>query len=88
MRSDRKTAAARIALAGAIPLALMQSQFARGQDDWNADERAAGYGDEATSCLRRAVELGFDDAEELETNEELAPLRDRPDFQALVDSLR
>ena len=53
-----------------------------------ADGRAAGYGDEATSCLRRAVELGFDDAEELETNEELAPLRDRPDFQALVDSLR
>ena len=42
MRSDRKTNLARIALAGAILLALMQSQFARGQDDWNADERAAG----------------------------------------------
>ncbi len=53
-----------------------------------ADDLAADLEEEAMDCLRRAVELGLDDAEELESNEQLAPLRDRPDFRALVDSLR
>jgi hypothetical protein len=41
MRSDRTTDLARIMLVGAFLLAMPSAQFARGQDDWGAEDRAA-----------------------------------------------
>jgi tetratricopeptide (TPR) repeat protein len=41
----------------------------------------------AVTELERAIELGYDDAEHLLADEDLASLRERPRFRALVESL-
>lgn len=59
-------------------------------DDWAyAYDRACilvalGRSDEAMSSLARAVELGLDHPELLVSDDDLAPLRSRPDFRTLV----
>jgi hypothetical protein len=52
-----------------------------------ADERAKNaqeYADRAMDLLRRAVAAGFRDIREIRGNPNLAPLRDRRDFQELL----
>jgi hypothetical protein len=44
----------------------------------------AGSSDRAMAALRRAVDAGFGYVALLRTEEDLAPLRSRPDFQALL----
>jgi hypothetical protein len=44
----------------------------------------AGSSDRAMAALRRAIDAGFGYAAFLRTEEDLAPLRSRPDFQALL----
>jgi hypothetical protein len=46
------------------------------------------YLDQALETLRLAVAAGFQDAERLATEADLAPLRDRDDFQKLLTGLR
>lgn len=43
--------------------------------------------DEAVTALQRAVELGYTDAEQLASDDDLAALRERPEFKALVQRL-
>ena len=50
--------------------------------------RRERYGSRAIELLRRAAERGSVAVEALESNTDLDPLRDRPDFQALVNELR
>ena len=45
------------------------------------------YGDRAVDLLRRAVKGGFADVEVLQSDTDLDPLRDRPDFQELIKTL-
>jgi hypothetical protein len=47
-------------------------------------QAAQFYSDQAMSVLRQAVERGFRDAKKLEQAKQLAPLRSRMDFQALL----
>jgi tetratricopeptide (TPR) repeat protein len=47
----------------------------------------AGSSDRAMMALRRAIDAGFRMAARLRTEEDLAPLRSRPDFQALIMDL-
>ncbi len=49
--------------------------------------RRQKYGDRAVELLRRAVKGGFPDLEILESDNDLDPLRDRPDFQELIKKL-
>ena len=44
--------------------------------------------EEALDALRRSVELGYDDAEHLIADEDLASLRERPEFRELLQRLR
>jgi Flp pilus assembly protein TadD len=44
--------------------------------------------DEAVTALERAIELGFEDGEQMASDEDLAALRDIPLFRALVLRLR
>lgn len=44
--------------------------------------------DEALTALERAIELGYDDAEQMASDDDLAALRDIPLFRALVLRLR
>jgi len=43
----------------------------------------AGHADEAIDALSRAILLGYDDLEHMETDPDLQSLREHPDFQAL-----
>ncbi len=47
-------------------------------------ELAAGYADRAVSHLRRALQRGYNDFDYLKTDEELAIVRGRKDFQELL----
>ena len=49
--------------------------------------RRQKYGDRAVDLLRRAVRGGFADLELLESDPDLDPLRNRPDFQELIKTL-
>ena len=49
--------------------------------------RRQKYGDRAVDLLRRAVKGGFANLEILESDNDLDPLRDRPDFQELIKEL-
>jgi serine/threonine protein kinase/tetratricopeptide (TPR) repeat protein len=49
--------------------------------------RRQKYGDRAVELLLRAVQGGFADLEILESDTDLDPLRDRPDFQELIKKL-
>ncbi|MDR2576924.1 MAG: hypothetical protein LBC42_02650 [Puniceicoccales bacterium] len=42
----------------------------------------------AISHLRLAVQLGFDDLEQIRTDGDLLPLRNLPDFQRIVEELQ
>jgi hypothetical protein len=56
----------------------------------DADERKAAvqfYGDEAMKLLREAVAKGFKDAKQMKQDRDLDPLRDREDFQKLLEEL-
>jgi serine/threonine protein kinase len=46
--------------------------------------RRQKYGDRAMEALRRAIRGGFVNPEILQSDPDLDPLRDRPDFQALI----
>jgi hypothetical protein len=54
-----------------------------------ADRQALvqSYGDEAMVYLHEAVRRGFKDLKQLKTHAILAPLRERADFQQLVQEL-
>ena len=43
--------------------------------------------DQAISCLERAVEKGFGHREWIDNDPDLAPLRDNPKYQAIVDAI-
>ena len=43
---------------------------------------------EALATLAQAAALGYDDADWMAEDPDLAPLRDRPDFQSLLDLVR
>jgi tetratricopeptide (TPR) repeat protein len=45
------------------------------------------FADQAVEVLRQALQLGAADLQALKESREFAPLRDRPDFQALVEQL-
>ena len=45
------------------------------------------YGDEAMKLLREAVAKGFKDAKQMKQDRDLDPLRDREDFQKLLEEL-
>jgi len=47
-----------------------------------------GHAGDAVATLRAAVELGYDDVEFMANDEDLAPLREDPGFQALLADLR
>jgi tetratricopeptide (TPR) repeat protein len=51
------------------------------------DEQAPALADEAMAVLRRAVERGFRDAAKIRAAGNLAVLRERADYRALVDAL-
>lgn len=44
-----------------------------------------GSDDEAIDCLATAFRLGYDDVAHMEVDPDLASLRGRPEFRALVD---
>ncbi len=50
-------------------------------------ERADQYVRKALELLATALDLGYSDSDYLETSEAFAPVRDPPEFQALVDRL-
>jgi serine/threonine protein kinase/tetratricopeptide (TPR) repeat protein len=56
-----------------------------------ASTRVAGmkdvYADRAIQLLRKAINLGFDDAKHLSSDADFIPLRDRSDFRKLIDDL-
>jgi serine/threonine protein kinase len=41
----------------------------------------------ATIALKRAIEAGFDDIKQLQSDSDLNPIRSRPEFQAMIDDL-
>ncbi|MHC5039052.1 MAG: TPR end-of-group domain-containing protein, partial [Planctomycetota bacterium] len=47
-------------------------------------DEAAALRAEAVSHLRKAFELGYRDLDNVRKNPDLAPLRDRPEFKALL----
>ena len=51
------------------------------------DAAAEKFAAQAVLYLRGAVRLGFKDAERIQKDPDLAPLRTRPDFQAIVREL-
>ena len=56
-------------------------------DDQQRKQAVQFYGDEAMSLLREAVSKGYEDAARIKKDEDLDPLRQREDFQALVAKL-
>jgi tetratricopeptide (TPR) repeat protein len=71
------------ALALCIPIVEKHEQL-------DADKRKAAvqfYGDAAMKLLREAVAKGFKDAAHMKQDSDLAPLRQRPDFQKLLKEL-
>jgi len=55
----------------------------------DSDEKLVDeYADSAISCLRRAIDNGFEAVHELEQNPELDALRDRDSFQQLVTRMK
>ena len=71
------------ALALCIPIVEKHEQL-------DADKRKAVvqfYGDAAMKLLREAVAKGFKDAAHMKQDSDLAPLRQRPDFQKLLKDL-
>ena len=46
----------------------------------------AGHADEAIDALSRAILLGYDDLAHMESDPDLASLKDHPDFRALLGS--
>jgi len=44
----------------------------------------AGRSDEAIACLGEAFDLGYDDVAHMEVDPDLASIRERPEFRALV----
>jgi len=44
----------------------------------------AGCADEAMACLGEAFRLGYDDVAHMEVDPDLASIRERPEFRALV----
>jgi hypothetical protein len=46
------------------------------------------YGALAMESLRRAVAMGYDDVVHFESDSDLRPIRDRDDYQALMDEMR
>ena len=62
----------------------------KANDRLDADQRQAEvafYGDEAMKLLREAVAKGFKNAAQMKKEADLAPLRERKDFQQLVADL-
>jgi hypothetical protein len=51
-------------------------------------ELANSYADRALALLRQAVALGFNDAEHMNKNPDLEPLRARAEFRKLLDELK
>jgi len=45
----------------------------------------AGHADDALECLAAAFRLGYDDVAHMEVDPDLASLRGRPEFRALLD---
>ncbi|HVN76818.1 MAG TPA: protein kinase, partial [Thermoanaerobaculaceae bacterium] len=56
--------------------------------DWARYHAIAGRGAEAIGSLRRAVEAGWADASWLAADEQLEPLRDEPEFTAVIAGAR
>ena len=46
----------------------------------------AGHADDALECLEAAIRLGYRDIDHMRTDPDLASLRDRPEFRALLRS--
>jgi tetratricopeptide (TPR) repeat protein len=49
--------------------------------------QAQGYADRAMAFLRQALAKGFNDADYMAKDDDLAPLRQRPDYQALLKEM-
>ena len=71
-------------LALCIPLASQDRNLTEQQKR----EQVESYAQQSVECLRRAVSLGFNDVAELERVSAYAPLRDRPDFQKLLEFMK
>jgi serine/threonine-protein kinase len=71
-------------------LSLCVPLVARGKSEPSAAERAERqkYADEAMEVLRQAVARGFNQAQMLQNDANLAPLRERDDFRKLSDELK
>jgi tetratricopeptide (TPR) repeat protein len=76
--------------AAAEGYALLVPQVGRGKANLTAEEQAQRQqlADEAVDTLRQAVRNGFRNAGALADSPSLAPLRDRADFQELVEELK
>jgi serine/threonine-protein kinase len=74
---------------GACELAQCILAVGKGKKELNAQEQAErqAYADEAVQVLRRAVALGLKDAQGLQKDPDLAPLRGRADFRRLVEEM-
>ncbi|GIW96455.1 MAG: hypothetical protein KatS3mg110_4496 [Pirellulaceae bacterium] len=71
-------------LARCVVLAHRDQKLAQQQ----REETASAYADQAMDLLRRSVERGFRDAEKLNKDADLTPLRERDDFQELLAELQ
>jgi len=54
---------------------------------WQRQAAVQFYGDEAMKLLRNAVAKGFKDAARMQKDSDLDPLRQRSDFQQLLQEL-
>jgi tetratricopeptide (TPR) repeat protein len=63
---------------------------AKAEGQWTPDERAerSRLADAAMAALKRAVEGGFLNADRIENDPDLEPLRPREDFRSLLESIR
>ncbi len=74
----------------ACSLALYSEFVGRGQSgpEVASNNNAQHYSDKAMAVLRQAVDRGWKEADWTERDPELSSLRDRPDFQELIKTLR
>jgi eukaryotic-like serine/threonine-protein kinase len=67
-------------LSRCVPLAEKDSRLTESE----RRTQAQNYGDRAITVLRQAVATGYKDGQHMAKDDDLAPLRERPDFQQLL----